>query len=138
MTLRRTFLQSLVVSSALIFAPLASAQQPQTAPAAPTAPKTQTTVPPPKATAPVAQPATPATQTTAPAKATAPAAQATLVNLNTASAEELITLPQIGEARSKAIIEARAKGKFKNWDDFVARNVVPKNAEDSIKDKVRF
>src|SRR5262249_6647486 len=47
------------------------------------------------------------------------------VNLNSASAEELDKLPQIGPARAKAIIEARAKGAFKNWDDFVARKVVP-------------
>jgi competence protein ComEA len=60
------------------------------------------------------------------------------VNLNTATEAELDKLDQIGPARAKAIIEARAKGKFKNWDDFVARNVVPKNAEEAIKGKVRF
>ena len=54
------------------------------------------------------------------------------------AAAELDTLPQIGEARAKAIIEARAKGKFKNWDDFVKRNVVPSNAESAIKDLVKF
>lgn len=80
---------------------------------------------------------------TAPAK-TAPAAPAAntpvtaKVNLNTANATELDALPQIGPARAKAIIEARAKGKFKNWDDFVARKVVPSNAEAAIKDKVSF
>ena len=60
------------------------------------------------------------------------------IDLNTATAAELDTLPQIGEARAKAIIEARAKGKFKNWDDFVKRNVVPSNAESAIKDLVKF
>ena len=35
-------------------------------------------------------------------------------------------------------IEARAKGKFKNWDDFVKRGVVPSNAEAAIKDLVKF
>ena len=60
------------------------------------------------------------------------------VNLNTATAAELDALPQIGAARAKAIIEGRAKGKYKNWDDFVARNVIPANAEAAIKDKVGF
>jgi competence protein ComEA len=87
-----------------------------------------------------AQPAAPAVA--APAKTTAtPAATAPIVkkiNLNTASATELDTLPQIGPARAKAIVDARAKSLFKNWDDFVARKVVPANAEAAIKDKVTF
>ena len=69
----------------------------------------------------------PAVTTPAPAKpattgaATAP--QVAKTNLNTATSAELDKLPQIGPVRSKAIIEARAKAKFKNWDDFVARKV---------------
>lgn len=100
----------------------------QTAPPpAPTAPKT---------TAPVPAPAAPAPKAQAPAPA---AQQAQRVNLNTATEAELDGLPQIGAARAKAIIEARTKGgRFKDWNDFVARNVVPKNAEDAIKEKVRF
>lgn len=90
--------------------------------------------------APAAAPKTPAP---APAAAAAPATKAVTpaakkVNLNTASAADLDGLPQIGPARSKAIMEARAKAKFKNWDDFTARNVVPKNAEEAIKDLVSF
>ena len=87
-----------------------------------------------------AQPAAPAVA--APAKTTPiPAATAPIVkkiNLNTATATELDTLPRIGAARAKAIVDARAKGSFKNWDDFVARKVVPSNAEAAIKDKVTF
>jgi competence protein ComEA len=78
---------------------------------------------------------------TAPAKPANPATPAAVVNkinLNTATATELDTLPQIGPARAKAIVEARAKGKFKNWDDFLARKVVPSNAEAAIKDLVSF
>jgi len=60
------------------------------------------------------------------------------VNLNTATAAELDALPQIGPARAKAIIEGRAKGKYKDWNDFVARKVIPTNAEAAIKDKVGF
>ena len=97
--------------------------------AAPVAPKA-----PAPAAAPVAPVAPKAPATTPPV--TAPKAQ--LVNLNTATAEQLDALPQIGAARAKAIVDARAKGKFKNWDDFTGRKVVPTNAEAAIKDKVTF
>src|SRR6478736_2767599 len=39
------------------------------------------------------------------------------LNLNTATVAELDKAPQIGPTRSKAIVEARSKEKFKNWDD---------------------
>jgi competence protein ComEA len=84
----------------------------------------------------------PAPAVTAPAKpattgaATAP--MAAKVNLNSATAAELDKLPQIGPARSKAIIEARTKAKFKDWNDFVARKVVPADAAAAIKDAVSF
>jgi competence protein ComEA len=68
--------------------------------------------------------------------ATAPAA--VKVNLNTATAAELDKLPHIGPARSKAIIAARTKEKFKNWDDFVARKVVPADTAAVIKNSVSF
>ena len=80
-----------------------------------------------------ARPAAPAATTPA---ATTPVAKK--VNLNSATATELDGLPQIGPARAKAIIDARTKEKFKNWDDFVKRNVVPSNAEAAIKDLVSF
>ena len=85
------------------------------------------------------KPAAPAVTTPAkPANPTTPAPVVSKINLNTATAAELDTLPQIGPARAKAIVEARAKGKFKNWDDFVTRKVVPSNAEAAIKDLVSF
>lgn len=68
----------------------------------------------------------------------ASASQAAKINLNTATAAELDKLPHIGPARSKAIIEARTKAKFKDWDDFVARKVVPADAAAAIKDVVTF
>lgn len=84
----------------------------------------------PGSTAPAAPAAAP--KTTAPA----PAAKAEpLVNLNTAKADELDKLPQIGEKRAADII---AKRPYKDWNDFVAKNVVPSNAEAAIKDKVKF
>lgn len=106
------------------------------------APATPTT--PPKVVAPAVMPpstnapAVVAPATTAP-KPVAPAPAVQSVNLNTAAEADLDKLPQVGPARAKAIVEARTKGgKFKNWDDFVARNVVPKNAEDAIKTLVKF
>jgi DNA uptake protein ComE-like DNA-binding protein len=89
-----------------------------------------------------AQPAKPTPAVTAPAKpATTGAAttpQVAKTNLNTATAAELDKLPQIGPARSKAIVEARGKAKFKDWNDFVARKVVPAEAAAAIKDVVTF
>jgi DNA uptake protein ComE-like DNA-binding protein len=90
----------------------------------------------PAAAAPAPAAAQPAARTTAPA---ATQAQGQKVNLNTAAEGDLDKLPQIGPARAKAIVEARTKnGRFKDWNDFVARGVVPSNAEAAIKDLVRF
>ena len=124
------FLKRIAIAAAFTaltgVAAFAQATQPTTParPAAPTAP--------PAATAPATAPRPAA----APAQATAPVTKK--VNLNTADAKELDSLPQIGEARAKDIIAARAKSKFKDWADFEKRNVVPKNAESAIKDKVSF
>ncbi len=102
----------------------------QTTPTTPAAPAAPTAPAAPRA----AQPAAPAPATTA-QPAQRPAAQGTLVNLNTASASELDKLPQIGDKRAADII---AKRPYRDWNDFVAKNVVPANAESAIKDKVRF
>jgi competence protein ComEA len=99
-----------------------TATQPTT-PAKPAAPVTTPAAP----AAPAAKPAAPATQ-----------AQAKKVNINTASASELEQLKGIGEARSKKIVEERAKAKFKNFDDLVKRSVLPSNVEADIKDHVTF
>jgi DNA uptake protein ComE-like DNA-binding protein len=82
--------------------------------------------------------ASPPAKAAAKAPKKSPAAITTKVNLNTADAKELDKLPQIGPARAKAIVDARAKGPFKGWDDFVARKVVPANAQKAIKDYVTF
>ena len=89
-----------------------------------------------------AKPTTPDPTAAAPAKpsttgaATAPVAGK--VNLNTASAAELDKLPQLAPGQSKAIVDARSKAKFKNWDDFVARKVVPSDTATAIKNVVVF
>jgi competence protein ComEA len=93
---------------------------------------------------PPTQPAKPAPAVAAPNAAkpatsgVATSPDAVKVNLNTATAAELDKLPHIGPTRSKAIIAARAKGKFKNWDDFVARKVLPADAAAAIKGSVSF
>ncbi len=118
----------LTTAAAVVFMSTTSvfAQTPQ--PARPAAPAPASPAP--------AAPARPAAPAAAAPTAVAPAARK--INLNTATATELDTLPQIGPARAKAIVDARAKGPFKNWDDFVARKVVPSNAEAAIKDLVGF
>ncbi|WP_332683558.1 ComEA family DNA-binding protein [Bosea sp. (in: a-proteobacteria)] len=100
----------------------------------------QTTQPatPAKPAAPATMPAAPTAQPAKPAAPAAGQAQAKKVNINTASASELDMLKGIGEARSKKIIEERAKAKFKNFDDLVKRNVLPANVEADIKDKITF
>ncbi len=125
------------ILAAALFTAAAStaiAQQTQQPPANPLRPTTPAQPAPPAAPR-AAQPATPAPAPAQPARAAAPAAQGTLVNLNTATKEQLDSLPQIGDARAQAII---AKRPYRDWNDFVAKNVVPGNAEAAIKDKVRF
>ena len=66
---------------------------------------------------------------TAPAQA--PKVQ--LVNINKATADELDALPQIGKARSEAIIKARP---YKAADELVTRKVLSQGVYDTIKDRI--
>ena len=66
------------------------------------------------------------------------AAVAAKINLNTATEAELGKLPKMNATHSKAVVDARTKSKFKNWDDFVARKVVPADSAAAIKDSVTF
>jgi len=73
---------------------------------------------------------------TASAAASAPvsaAAKAPLLDINSASKEELSKLPQIGDARSDAIIKGRP---YNGKDDLLKKKVLPKDAYDAIKDLV--
>ena len=78
-------------------------------------------------------------QTAAPAKPAAPAAApahapaARLIDINSATKDELDSLPGIGAARADAIIKGRP---FKGKDELVRRNILPQNVYDVIKDRI--
>ncbi len=89
----------------------------------------------------MAAPAKPAASptTTAPAAkpaAAAPAATAAkmpLVDLNSASKDELDALPGIGSVRADAIIKGRP---YKGKDELLRKKVLPSNVYNGIKDRV--
>ncbi|SFU31337.1 Helix-hairpin-helix motif-containing protein [Methylobacterium sp. 174MFSha1.1] len=91
-------------------------------------------------TTPTARPAPTAPAPTAPAapKApeapkVAPAGKPALIDLNSASKEELETLSGIGAARSEAIIKGRP---YRGKDELLSKKIVPSNVYEGIKDKV--
>ena len=116
MTTRKPWLRTLAVLACLAAAP-ALAQTPS--PSAPTKPA----APPPTA------PASPS----APVAGSPNAAKGTLLDINSASKEELDALPGIGAARSEAIIKGRP---YKGKDDLLQKKIVPENVYNDIKDKI--
>ena len=97
--------------------------QPATTPTSPTSPSTTS----PSGTMAPAMPATPK----APSAAVAP--QASLVDLNSATAEQLKALPGVSEADSTKIIRGRP---YADKSQLVSRHVLSETTYDKIKDHV--
>ncbi len=67
----------------------------------------------------------------------ASASQASLVDINTASAEQLATLPGIGEVRAGRIIDSRERdGPFASADELLERDLIPLSVFEEIADLV--
>lgn len=72
--------------------------------------------------------------TTAPAKpAAATAAKPDLLDINTASPEQLQALKGVGDARAKAIVAGRP---YKGKDELLQKKILPKAVYNGIKDLI--
>lgn len=72
--------------------------------------------------------------TTAPALLLAPG---TLVDINTATTQQLDQLPGIGEAYSRRIVDSRAvDGRFASGEDLVTRKILPRATYERIRDLI--
>jgi DNA uptake protein ComE-like DNA-binding protein len=74
----------------------------------------------------------PSPQKAAPAPSAKPAAKQ-LIDINTASEEELRGLKGVGDVRAAAIIKNRP---YKGKDELVQKKIVPQAVYDTIKDKI--
>jgi competence protein ComEA len=73
------------------------------------------------------------------AKTAAPTAAQTsprageLIDINSASVEQLDTLPGIGEARAKAIVKGRP---YKGKNELLDKSIIPSSVYNNIKDRI--
>jgi competence ComEA-like helix-hairpin-helix protein len=67
-----------------------------------------------------------------------PIAETKLINLNSASREELETLPGVGPKLAEKIIAARQNQPFKSWDDVERLSGVRKKTVEKWRDRVTF
>jgi DNA uptake protein ComE-like DNA-binding protein len=104
---RRTILRLVVLTLGLTYGAAVSAQAPQ--PAVPTP-------------APSLAPAAPA-----------PAPASELLDINSASIEQLDALPGVGSARADAIVKGRP---YRGKDELYKKKIIPKSVYDKIKDKI--
>lgn len=65
------------------------------------------------------------------------ASEQSLININTASAELLDTLPGIGAVRSQSIVASRERdGLFLRTEELVERQLIPRSVYDQIRDRI--
>src|SRR5947199_1589096 len=69
----------------------------------------------------------------APAEKMAPAPKAELLDINSATAEQLDALPGVGKAYSAKIIAGRP---YKGKDEMVQKSILPQATYNKIKDKI--
>ena len=66
-------------------------------------------------------------------KTPAPAAATTLLDINTANPDQLKTLPGIGDAYAKRILDGRP---YTSKDQLVSRGIIPQKTYDGIKNQI--